>query len=113
MEFKHVTDREFEIATEKAGAGVFMTLIILAEVAVCAFIVLGKLGGNQAFLLVMVGVVSLGLVLMRSVLRKQKRNERYESYLSQLTPDQLEELLQSDLDRESKAIAKGVYREKA
>lgn len=104
MEFKHVTDKDFASETGKGGTSVFFALLILAEVAVCALIVLGKLGADEIFPLLLVGVVTLGLVLILSIVRKDQRNERYEQYLGQLSPAQLDALRDSGLDKDSKTV---------
>lgn len=104
--FKSVHDDEFQVKTEKAGPELWIPMGLLAVVAIMLTIssVMSGLMSMADFLIF--PVIGIALTASYPAVRKMQRNSNYREYLKGLQPGELQALDDSELDMESRKLAR-------
>lgn len=104
--FKSVLDEEFQVKTQKAGPELWVPMGFLGLVAILVTVASVQAGLTTWVDLIMLPIIGGALGASYPGVRRMMRNNNYREYLKSLEPGQLQEIDDSDLDWESRQLAR-------
>lgn len=111
-QIKTVMSDKFTFVPEKAGREVYVSLGLLALIAVVLMVANTRIEGEfDIWWVIFPAILAGGLGIMLPQIRYQQRVSKYKEYLREQSREALNEALESELDEKSREVIKQVLTE--